>query len=49
MPVTTQALLDAVGRARARAEHPGEAAARILRAVDEGFPHDADDGPTPAA
>jgi hypothetical protein len=48
-PVTKQALLDAVERALARAEHPGEAAARVLRAIDEGFPHDADDGPAPAA
>ena len=49
LPVTTQALLKAVERARTRAEHPGEAAARILEAIGEGFPHDADDGPAPAA
>jgi hypothetical protein len=56
-PVTTQALLDAVEAARTRAEHRGEAAARILRAIDEGFPPDADEGfppdvdegPAPAA
>lgn len=48
-PVTATALVDAVEAARRRAEHPGEAAARILRAIDEGFPPDADDGPPPAA
>ena len=47
-PVTRQALLDVVEQALVRAEHPGEAAARILRAVDEGFPHE-DDGPPRAA
>jgi hypothetical protein len=47
-PVTKQALLDAVEQALTRSEHPGEAAARILRAVDEGFPGD-DHGPPPAA
>ena len=47
-PVTRQALLGAVEQALARAEHAGEAAARIMRAVDGGFPHDADGGPAAA-
>lgn len=48
-PVTKQALLDAVEEARSLSEHPGEAAARILRAIDEELPAGVDDGPAPAA
>lgn len=48
-PVTKQALLDAVEEARSLSEHPGEAAARILQAIDEELPVDADDGSAPAA
>jgi DNA-binding NtrC family response regulator len=49
MPVTTQALLAAVEEARARSEQQGDAAARILQAIDEELPADVDDGPAPAA
>ena len=44
-PVTAQGLLDAVEEARARAEEaPGDAARRILRAIDEQVPADLEPG-----
>ena len=48
-PVTKRALLDAVAEARSRSEHSGEAASRILRAIDEEPPADTRDEPAPAA